>query len=66
MNSDDLMVDLGIPQPVEAYMYYATCTSVEQNNRRRCDDIKLEKNLGTHSWYGRVNLSIFGVYIVDI
>ena len=30
-----------------------------------CDDIKLDKKLGTHSWRKRVNLGIFGVSIVD-
>ena len=40
-------------------------SAVDQNNRRRCDDIKLEKKMGTHIWYKRVNLSIFGVSFVD-
>ena len=59
------MVDLDIPQPVATEIYYATCSKIVQNNQIRCNDLKLEKKLGTHSWGRRVNLSIFSVSVVD-
>ena len=53
VNADSHMVELEIPQPV-----------VDHQNRRRCDDIKLDKKLGAHNWYKQVILSIFHVYVV--
>ena len=52
-----------ILKPFAADIYYATCIDIECYNQRRCDDIKLEKNLGTKCWYRRVNISIFCVSI---
>ena len=60
------MLVLEIPQPLEAYIYYDICSATAWKNQRRLDYLKLEKKLGTHSWYQRVNLSIFGVSVVGI
>ena len=65
MNSYNQMVYLNIPIPVSEDMYYATRSDFDKNNQRRCDDIKLEKRLGTHIWYLSVNMSIFVVSVVD-
>ena len=46
-------------------MYYATSSSINWKNRRKCDDIKLEMNSVSQSWEKRGNLSIFGVYVVE-
>ena len=59
------MVELYLPRPVSEDMYYETYISVEQRNRRRCDDLKLENKLGTHSWDKRVNLIFYGVSDVE-
>ena len=40
MNSDIDMMDLDIPQPEAAEMYYATYSAVDHHNRIRCGDIK--------------------------
>ena len=58
-------MDLDLPQPVSADMYYATCSAVDWTIRRSCDDIKLENNFGTHSWDNHINMSIFGAFVVD-
>ena len=50
---------------VAADIYYAACSAFDWHNLRRCDDLKLEKKLGTHNWGWCVNLSIFCVSIVD-
>ena len=65
VNVDDHMVDLETPNPVAADVYYATCSGIEEQNRRRCDDLKWENKLGTCSWDKRVNMGIFGVSVVD-
>ena len=59
------MMDLDIPQPISAYIYYDTPSSTYGHNQRRCDDINLDKKLGTHSWDWRVNMIIFGIYVVN-
>ena len=59
------MVELDTSKPSASDMYYATCRSVDQHNRRRCDDIKSEKNSGTQSWDIHVNMSIVGVSVVN-
>ena len=58
------MVDLDIPQPLASDIYYATRSAIDQHNLIRYDDIKLEKKLGTHN-LDHVNLSVFGVSVVD-
>ena len=59
------MLDLDIPQPLEVEIYYTICISVGRHNKKRCDDLKLEKKLETYSRYQSFNLSIFGVSVVD-
>ena len=41
------------------------CVRVDQQNRDRQANLKLEKKLQTHDWSQRVNLSIFGIIVVD-
>ena len=65
VNADTHMVYLETPQTVAAYVYYDTCIAINRKNQRRCDDLKLEKKLGTHSWDHRVNLGVFGVTVID-
>ena len=64
VNSDDHMLDLYIPQSLEAEIEYTIWSAIVQHNLRRCDDISLGNNLGNHSWDQYVNLSIFGVSVV--
>ena len=65
VNADTPVVDLYLPKPVAEDVYYASFSAVERPNLIMCDDLKLDKKLCDHSWYRRVNLSIFGVYVVD-
>ena len=58
------MVYLEIHIPVSEYIYYDRYSAIEYHNQRRCDGIKLEKNLETHSRDWCVNLIIFGVFFV--
>ena len=59
------MVGLDTSQPLEVEIYYDICSSINWHNRRGYDDLKLEKKLGTHYWDHNVNMSIFGVSVVD-
>ena len=59
------MVDLDIHKLVSEYIYYDRYSAIERHNQRRCDGLKLEKNLETHSRYWCVNLIIFGVFIFN-
>ena len=66
MNAEDHMVDLDIPQPLSVEIYYSIYSDIHRPNQRyRCDDLKLGKKLGNHDWDHRVNMSIFGVSVVD-
>jgi hypothetical protein len=58
-------VELTVPQPLAAEMYYSCCAAVDQHNRDRQDTLQLERKLKTHSWSMRVNLSILGMIMVD-
>ena len=59
------MVDLYTPQLLALYIYYDIFSAINWNNQRRCINIKLYKKLGTHSLDESVNLSTFGVSVVD-
>ena len=58
-------VELTIPQPKAAYIYYDVCGKIDQHNRHRQETLKLELKLQTHDWSKRVNLSIIATTMVD-
>ena len=58
-------VELTIPQPKAAEVYYRTCGVIDQHNRHRQDNLKTEKKLETKKWDMRVNLTIFSMIVVD-
>jgi hypothetical protein len=58
-------VELEIPQPQAAEIYYSTVSRIDQHNRCRQDDLSIERKLGTWDWSKRVNFSIFGICVVD-
>jgi hypothetical protein len=58
-------VELEVPQPLAAEIYYDTCGCIDQSNRHRQAILKLERKFKTHNWSDRVNHSIFGMSIVD-
>jgi hypothetical protein len=42
------LVDLEIPQPKAAEIYYDTASSIDQHNRCRQDDLPIERKLSEH------------------
>ena len=58
-------VVLEIPQPEATNVCCNVCGQTDQHNRKRQDDLDLEKTLVTASWDTRVNLSLFGISVVD-
>ncbi len=64
-NADAERVDLEIPQPLAAEVYYKACASVDRHNRSRQDDLMLERKLETKDWPVQVNLSLFGMCVID-
>jgi hypothetical protein len=64
-NADPERVQIIIPQPKAAEMYYSTCAKIDNHNRDRCDTLQLERKYKTNDWSMRVNLSIFGMIVVD-
>ena len=64
-NAPPELVEMEIPQPKAAEIYYDTASSIDQHNRCRQDDLSIERKLGTKDWSKRVNLSILGMCVVD-
>jgi len=56
---------LTVPQPLVVETYYHCCDQVDRHNHCRQDDLRLEHKLVTHDWSMRVNLSLFGMCVVD-
>jgi hypothetical protein len=64
-DADPERVDLEIPQPLAAEVYYKSCASIDRHNRSRQDDLMLETKVETKDWSVRVNLSLFGMCVID-
>ena len=64
-NAPPEYVELEVPQPKAAEIYYSTCSMIDRHNRCRQADLGIEIALGTHDWDKRVNLSIFSMIVVD-
>jgi hypothetical protein len=62
---DPERVELVVPQPKCAEVYYSTCSAIDKNNRHRQDTLKLERKIETTNWATRVGMSILGMVIVD-
>ena len=58
-------VEFTINQPKAAEMYYNTCGNIDHQNRRRHDNLRLERKVETNDWSKRVNPSILGIIVVD-
>ena len=58
-------VELTIPQPKEAEVYYWTCGVIDQHNRHCQDNLNTEKKLETKKWDLKVNLTIFSMIVVN-
>ncbi len=64
-NAAPEMVELTVPQPRAAELYYKTCAKIDQHNRDRQATLGIERKLVTNDWSLRVNLSIFAMIVVD-
>jgi hypothetical protein len=64
-NELPVLVELSVPQPQAAEIYYSCCGMIDRHNRCRQDDLHLERKLGTHDWSMRANTSILAMCIVD-
>jgi Transposase IS4 len=64
-NAEPEKVTLQIPIPRAAELYYSCCGKIDQHNRDRQDTLGIERKLKTHDWSLRVNLTIFGMIVVD-
>jgi hypothetical protein len=58
-------VEKHIPQPMAAETYYKGCGKIDQHNRHRQDTLQLERKLQTNDWHKRVNMTIFGMCVID-
>ena len=58
-------VNIETAQPELVEMYYGICALVDQHNRSRQANLKLETKLHTKDWATRLNLSIVGICTVD-
>jgi hypothetical protein len=58
-------VELSIPQPRAAEIYYSCCAKIDQHNRHRQDTLMLEHKIRTKDWSLRVNLSLLSMILVD-
>ena len=64
-NADAERHEFSIEQPDMVKCYYDTCAEIDRHNRRRQDDLEIERTIRTKDWSKRVNTSIFGMIIVD-
>jgi hypothetical protein len=55
-NAEPTRVELTVPQPTAAQIYYDACAMVDRHNRHCQDTLGLEEKLGTHNWGLRINL----------
>jgi hypothetical protein len=58
-------VELMIPQPAAAEVYYAAAGKIDQHNRDRQATLAMETKLKTHDWSMRVNMTLLAMCVVD-
>lgn len=56
-------IEVGIP--LVAQTYFDVCSKVDEHNRCRQDDLRLERKVETKQWDKRVNHTLLGIWIVD-
>ena len=59
------LIEVVVPQPAAAHIYYSACGKIDQHNRLRQSSLMLETKLKTVVWHRRVNMSIFSMCVVD-
>ena len=64
-NAEPARVGIEIAQPEAAEMYYSACGKIDQHNQHRQASLMLETKLKTLNWNMRLNLTVFGMCVVD-
>ena len=64
-NAEPERVEKNIAQPIAAETYYKGSGKIDQHNRHRQDTLQLERKLQTNDWHKRVNMTIFGMCVID-
>lgn len=64
-SADPEHLEMYIPQPKAAEIYYDVCGAIDRHKRCRQDDLMLERKLGTVDWSMRVNTTTFAICVVD-
>ena len=54
-------VEFDINQPRVSEIYYSINQKIDQSNRKRQDDLQLDRKLQTKDWSIRVNTSVIGI-----
>jgi len=58
-------VNLNVEQPKACEIYYSACSMIDRHNRCRQAGLMLEKKIKVQTFDKRVNLSLFGMVVVD-
>jgi hypothetical protein len=58
-------MEINVPQPEVADIYYSCCAAIDRHNRCRQADLRLEKKFQVKEWSFRVNSSLLAMIIVD-
>ena len=64
-NEGAQIIDVPFTQPKAVELYYSVCSKIDEHNRRRQDDLNIEKKLQTKSWAFRVNSTLLSMIVVD-
>jgi hypothetical protein len=64
-NADAERVEVTVPQPKACETYYSACGKIDGHNRHRQATLMLENKLPTQEWSRRVNMTLFGMIVVD-
>ena len=64
-NADTERVSLTVPQPKVLEVYYRACGKIDHHTRHRQDTLNLENKVKVHNWSKLVNMTLFGMMIVD-
>jgi len=64
-NADPEVVEVVVPQPEAASMYYKSCGKIDQHNSYQKPALMLDTKLKTVMWNQQVNMSLLGMCIVD-
>ena len=63
--ADPEKVAIQVSQPKAVEVYYDGAGVIDQHNKMRAAELRIDRNLSTKEWSRGVNLGIFGICIVD-